>query len=724
MSTFPHFFQLSAMDCGPSCLKSIAKFYNREISIDLLRQKCQISRIGVSLLGISEAAEYIGLKTLAAKVSFEQLIENRAFPCIVHWNQNHFVIVYKIKGNSVFVCDPAKGNLLIQKSDFIEKWKQKNEMGVALFMEPTAEFFKNDDEAENVVESKWRFLFSYLKQYQKSFFYLFIGLLFSTSILLVTPFLTQILIDKGIVNRDLNLVYLILLGQLSLFAGSISIEMIRNWQLLHIGTKVNIALVSDFIRKLFKLPIKFHQTHFLGELIQRINDHKRLENLLTVKTISLIFATINLLLFGPILIYYNSTVFFIFISGGIIGILWILIFMRERGRIDYLFFELQGEQQGRVIDLLGGIEDIKISNSANQKRWEWEELQNKIYKLKIKALKLDQIQHNGFDIIIRLTGILLTIFTAKLVIENRLSLGTMFAINLILGQLSAPLYSFVDFIPAWQDAKLAMLRINHIHNQKNEETNQFNAIKEIPSTGSITFENVSFSYYGSGGDMILKKLNFEIERGKVTAIVGASGSGKSTLLKLLLKFFEPTEGIVRIGQSNFNELSAKQWRDQCGVVMQGGKVFSDTIVNNIALGQEIDMEQIVMTSALANLDDFVNSNLPMGYFTKIGEEGLHLSEGQKQRLLLARAMYKNPEFLILDEATSSLDAKNESEVMKSIADFKKSKTIIIVAHRLNTVRNADKILVLNECQVIESGTHKDLLNKKGFYFKLIKEQLT
>lgn len=721
MKAFPNVRQLGAMDCGPACLKIISKFYGKDFSLEYLRDKCQITKLGVSFHGISEAAESIGLKSLAAKLSSEELFEHNSFPCILHWNQNHFVVLYKLTKKRAYISDPAQGNVDYSIKEFNAFWKQNKEQGVALFIEPT-QGFDDMQLLDKPIAKDWDFLFFHLKKLKKYFFQLFIGLIVSSLVLLISPYLTQELVDKGIGLKDVDFVYLILFGQLILFLGSSLVEIMRNWLLLRIGAKINVALVSDFFLKLFKLPIQFFDSHLMGDLMQRTNDHKKLEYLLTVKSLSVLFAFINLNLFGIVLFRYNPIVFYILFLGSTIGILWVLLFMKKRAAVDFRLFVLNGQQQSKVIELLGGIEEIKISNSSKQKRWEWEEIQDEIYKVRIKSLTLDQLQHNGFEVILRFTSIILTVITAKLVIEGKISLGTMFAINLIVGQLTNPIYAIVDFIPAWQDAKLAMLRINEVHNQKNEESEE-NVEQEISLAANIVLKDVSFSYTGSKDNLILKNINLEIEADKVTAIVGSSGSGKTTLLKLLLKFYKPTEGNIKIGDMDFEKINASKWRDKCGVVMQGGKIFSDTIVNNIALGREIDMEQIVMISALANLDDFVNSDLPMGYFTKIGDDGLQLSEGQKQRLLLARAMYKNPHFLFLDEATSSLDAQNEREIMISLNNFGEGKTVLIVAHRLSTVKNAAKIIVLKNGRIVEIGNHDNLTKIKGYYFTLIKEQL-
>ncbi len=723
MKLFPNFRQLGSMDCGPVCLRIISNFYGRDFPIDYLREKSQITKLGVSLLGISEAAETIGLRTFSSKISFEQLYQNKPFPCILHWNQNHFVVLYKLSKSYAYISDPAQGLIRYSIKDFLASWLQNNSHGVALLLEPTQQFEEVSTNLNQTTTSNWDFLFFYLKNYRKQFVKLLVGLIFSSALLLLSPFLTQVLVDKGIGEKNLNFVYLILFGQLILFLGSILAEVIRSWTLLKIGASIGISLVSDFFQKLFKLPISFFESHLLGDILQRTNDHKRLETLLTNKSLNVLFALVNMCMFGTVLFYYNTTVFLLFFSGSLLGVFWVFIFMKKRATIDFQFFELYGQQQGKVIELLNGVEEIKISNSATQARWEWQVLQEKIYKVKLKSLTTEQLQQTGFDIILRLTGILLTVITAKLVIEDQITLGAMFAINMVVGQLTNPIFALVDFIPIWQDAKLAILRINEVHNQPNEEGEGKGKVDVISTSSDILFQNVSFSYTNSKNNEILKNISFSIEAGKITAIVGASGSGKTTLLKLLLKFFSPTEGKIYLGSDSFEDLQNSKWREHCGVVMQGGKIFSDTIVNNISLGQAIDMEKIVMTCALANLDDFVNSDLPMGYFTKIGEEGMQLSEGQKQRLLLARAMYKNPDYLFLDEATSSLDSKNEREIMKSLNDFSAGKTVLIVAHRLSTVRNANKIVVLNKGEIVEIGTHSELSERRGFYFELIRNQL-
>jgi ATP-binding cassette subfamily B protein len=711
------------MDCGPACLKIITNFFGRDFSLQFLREKCQITKLGVSFLGISEAAESLGLRTLAAKVTMEQLKESQAFPCILHWDQKHFVVLYKIKRNTIYISDPAQGKVNYTEKEFLKHWNQNTSLGVGLFFEPTQQFYDNQSKALEPEKKVWDMLLFYLKNHKWSFLKLLLGLIFSSAILLSSPFLTQAIVDKGIELKNLQAVYLILIGQLFLFFGSTLVDITRNWTLLHIGAKINISLISDFFVKLFKLPLTFFETHLLGDLLQRTSDHQRIESLIATKSLNVLFSIINLLLFGAVLFYYNSLVFFIFINGCLFGIFWVFIFMKKRASIEFQFFELNGNQQSSLVEMINGVEEIKISNSAKQKRWELEEIQTKIYKLKLKSLSIEQTQQAGFDFILKLTGIFLSAVTAKLVIESEITLGAMFAINTIIGQLTSPIYSLVDFIPVWQDAKLALLRINEVHLHPNETLADKKLNTSISPNSPIIFKDVSFSYSGSDNNLILKNINISIEPGQTTAIVGTSGSGKTTLLKLLLKFFPLTKGNIYICDTDFEQIESSAWREHCGVVLQGGKVFSDTIVNNIALGQAVNMEDIVFTSAAANLDDFVNSNLPMGYFTKIGDDGLQLSEGQKQRLLLARAMYKNPAYLFLDEATSALDAKNEREIMSSLNNFSKGKTVVIVAHRLSTVKNADKIIVLHQGEVIESGNHNELVLKKGFYFELIKEQL-
>lgn len=722
MRKFPFIKQLDAMDCGPACLKMIAEYYGREFSLDELRERSNITRLGVSMYGISEAAESIGFRTKGMKINYESLKEKAPLPCIVHWNQNHFVVVYFFK-NRVYVSDPSFGRIQYSKEEFLKGFLSNNETGLALFLTPTPDFY----EIENKKTKKYSgltFLFSYLRGHTKFFIQLFFGLIAGSIILLITPFLTQAMVDFGINKQDIGFVYIIFIAQLMLFAGSSAIEIIRSWILLHIGTRVNISIVSDFLTKMLKLPLKIFNSKMMGDILQRIEDHKRIERLLTITSLNTLFSSVNIIIFGIVLLIYDDFIFFVFFAGSIISTLWTFAFLKRRKALDFKRFNQQSLNRGKLVHIIQGIEEIKVSNSAKQKRWEWENIQAKLFKINIKSLSLGQFQHFGSSAVTQFKNIVVSIIAAKAVIDGNITLGAMMAIMFIIGQLNVPIAQILNFVLTFQDAKIGLERISEIHIKKDEEDLDKRNIRDIPNNRDIILEGVSFSYDGSKLNYVLKNLDLVIPSGKVTAIIGISGSGKTTLMKLLLKFYEPQKGQISLGNINFNDLHSGKWREKCGVVFQDGYLFSDTIAKNISLGRmNVDYKKVEESLKIANIYEFVNKRLPSKYMTKIGEEGLKLSQGQSQRILLARAVYKDPEYLFLDEATSSLDANSEKEIMKNLNDFFVGKTVVIIAHRLSTVKNADKIVVLDKGRLVEEGTHDELVMIKKHYYKLVKNQL-
>jgi ATP-binding cassette subfamily B protein len=727
VSKFPFYQQPDEMDCGPTCLRMIAKHYGKVITLQELRQLSSTTREGSSLLGISEAAEKIGFRTLGVKVTYEKLLEDAPLPCIAHWNQNHFVVIYKIKNDKIFIADPGHGVLKYTKGEFLKSWKSDVTEGVLLLLEPTPEFY--DQEQINTVEKKkpkpkgFSFLFKYLFRYKKLLVQLVIGLLAGSLLQLVFPFLTQSIVDIGVQNNDVKFIYLILFAQLMLFFGRITIEIIRSWILLHISSRINISLVSDFFVKLMKLPIAFFDTKMTGDIMQRINDHHRIESFLTSSTLNVLFSFVNLIVFGFVLAYYNLTIFVVFFIGSALYFIWILFFLKRRASLDYKRFSQNAQNQSKVIELIAGMQEIKLHNAERQKRWQWENIQVRLFKLNIKGLTLEQTQNAGSSLINELKNILITFLSAKLVIDGQITLGMMLSISYITGQLNSPIMQLVGFTQSLQDARLSLERLSEIHNKENEEP-LFNELStEIQPNASIDVKNVFFQYIGMFGDMVLKDLNLMIPANKITAIVGTSGSGKTTLMKLFLKFYEPVKGEIKIGNQNLNSISPKTWRDKCGVVMQEGYIFSDTIANNIAVGVElVDKEKLRHAVKIANIQEFIES-LPLGYNTKIGMEGIGVSTGQKQRILIARAVYKNPDYLFFDEATSALDANNEKMIMNNLNEFFKGKTVVVIAHRLSTVKNADQIIVLENGKIVEMGNHTALTTKRGAYYELVKNQL-
>ena len=722
--SFPNVRQLGAMDCGPTCIKMVAKYYGRDFSVSFLREKCFITKLGVNLLGISEAAETIGLRSTGVKINYDGLLESKPFPCIIHWKNNHFVVLYKMSSNKVYISDPAMGLVTYTKKEFLEGWSHGNDTGFALFIEPSTDFYESEfDGVEEKQISPTKFLLDYMRGYTPYFVQIFMGMMIGSVIMIFTPFLTQSIVDKGINGLDINFINLVLIGQIILFLGGAFVEIIRSWILLHIGSRINVSLISDFLKKLLSLKIQFFESHLIGDILRRVEDHKRIERLLTVTSLSTVFSIINLILFSIILVIYDLKIFGVFFIGSSLSIIWVSLFLKQKKKLDFKYFETYSKNYNKLIEIIKGVEEIKLSNSSKQKRWEWEENQAKIFKVNIKALSVEQLQNNGANIINQLTTILITYFSAKAVVNGDYSLGSMFAINMIVGQLRSPVNQIIEFIPLLQEAKLGLDRILEVHKQEQEETHFNKTVATIDKAEDIVLENLSFSYTGDPASMVLKNINLTIPAGKTTAIVGSSGSGKSTLMKLLLRFYEPSLGKIIVGTDNINTLFYSVWRNNIGIVMQEGKVFSDTIANNIALGLKVDTKRVVECAKQACIDEFITESLPLAYNTIIGDEGVPMSLGQKQRILLARAFYKNPNFMFLDEATSALDAKNERMVVDNLEKFCTNRSVVVIAHRLSTVVNADQIVVLNRGEVAEVGTHKELVAMQGIYYNLVKNQL-
>lgn len=725
MAKFPHYKQPDDMDCGPTCLRMTTIYYGKNISLQGIRELANTTREGSSLLGISNAAEKIGFRTLCVKVTFEKMLEDAPLPCIAHWNQNHFVVVHKIKKNTVYIADPGHGLLKYTKEEFLKAWKSDVNEGILLLLEPSSEFYEEPSSNENVVtKSKgFSFLFTYLFRYKKLLVQLVISLIAGSLLQLIFPFLTQSIVDIGVQNNDIKFIYLILFAQLMLFFGRTTIEIARSWILMHISSRINISLVSDFFVKLMKLPIAFFDTKMTGDIMQRINDHHRIENFLTSTTLNVLFSFVNLIVFSFVLAYYNLTIFTVFIFGSIFYFIWILFFLKRRADLDFKRFSQNSQNQSKVMELIAGMQEIKLHNAERQKRWQWENIQVRLFKINIKGLALEQTQNAGSNLINELKNIFITFLSAKLVIDGQITLGMMLSISYIIGQLNSPIMQLVSFTQSLQDAKLSLERLSEIHNKPNEESPLNETTSDIAPNAPIDLKNVSFQYVGMYGDMILKDLDLFIPANKITAVVGSSGSGKTTLMKLLLKFYQPIHGEIKIAHQNLNSISPKAWRDKCGVVMQEGYIFSDTIANNIAVGDDnIDKEKLQYAVIIANIKEHIES-LPLGYNTKIGMEGIGLSTGQKQRILIARAVYKNPDYLFFDEATSALDANNEKIIMNNLNQFFQGKTVLIIAHRLSTVKSADQIIVLDKGKIVEFGNHTELTAKRGSYYELVKNQL-
>lgn len=740
----PFYQQPDEMDCGPTCLRMLAKHYGRSISLEKLRKLSETTREGSSLKNIANTAEKIGFRSLGVKINFQKLQEEAPLPCIVFWQQHHFVVVYGIvkkrrtgkrtaKSDKkkqwkyiVKVADPAHGLLEYPEEEFIKRWMgdhahQHTEEGIALLLEPTPKL--KHTEADDIEAHKgFSFLYRYLFRYKKFMLQLGIGLLAGSLLQLIFPFLTQSVVDIGIQNQDIHFVYLILIAQLFLFFGRTGIELIRGWILLHLSTRINISLISDFFIKLMNLPIAFFDVKMTGDIMQRINDHQRIENLLTTQSLNVLFSFFNLIVFGAVLAWYNLKIFAIFLIGSILYFVWVILFLKKRKDLDYKRFSQMSDEQSKVMELINGMQEIKLHNAEKQKRWGWEFLQARLFKISMKSLALEQTQTIGSGFINEIKNIFISIFSAKLVIDGQITLGMMMSISYIIGQLNSPIQQLIGFVYSAQDAKIALERLSEIHNKEDEESLQEEKIHEVPLDSDFDLEKIDFRYLGSS-EKVIKDLSLSIPANKITAIVGASGSGKTTLMKLLLKFYEPNTGKITIGNYDLNTVSQSSWRAQCGVVMQEGYIFNDTIANNIAIGEDyINRERLSQAVDVANIKEFIET-LPLGYNTKIGMEGVGMSTGQKQRLLIARAVYKNPKFIFFDEATSALDAKNERVIMEKLNSFFKDRTAVVIAHRLSTVKNADQIVLLDKGKIIEKGSHSELVKLKGNYYTLVKNQL-
>ncbi|OYZ51199.1 MAG: ABC transporter ATP-binding protein [Sphingobacteriia bacterium 24-36-13] len=736
------------MDCGPTCLYMISRYYGRVFALEKLRELTEIGKEGVNLLGISDAAEKIGFQSSGLKMSFEKLIEEAPKPAILHWGQNHFIVLppqkraFFSKTKNITIVDPAKGIIAISKELFLQKWiSDKNEdgdsTGIALILEPGQNFYNANygHDFKELTNNHANQLWGYIKPHKKLVFQLFLGVMLGSLLQLVFPFLTQSVVDVGINTQNIQFVYIVLLAQLALFIGRLGVEFIRSWILYHISSRINISILTGFLIKLMKLPLAYFDSKKTGDILQRMNDHKRIQNFLTGTSLSTLFSLFNLLVFSVVLLNYSVLIFGVFTAASVLYILWILIFLKKRKELDYQQFDIAAAEQSSTIQLVQGMQEIKLHGSEKQQRWQWEHLQASLFRVGMKGLALNQWQQAGTFFINEGKNIFITFVAATAVIQGQITLGAMLAIQYIIGQLNSPIEQMIGFVQNWQLAKISLERLNEIHQLADEEPVNLNSdassalVTELPQNRSIHLQNISFTYPGAGNEPVLKNISMQIPQGKVTAIVGSSGSGKTTLLKLLLKFYEAKSGDIYIGDQaessglNLSNISHRAWRKQCGVVMQDSFIFSDSIAKNIAVGEDYpDKTRLRYAAKIANITSFIES-LPLGYNTKIGAEGTGVSAGQRQRILIARAVYKNPDLILLDEATNALDSNNESTILKNLNLFFEGKTVVVVAHRLSTVRNADQIVVLHNGVITEQGTHAELTAMKGEYFTLVKNQL-
>ncbi|GHV08505.1 ABC transporter ATP-binding protein [Bacteroidia bacterium] len=730
LKSFPHYTQLDSMDCGPTCLRMIAKHYGRHYTLQNLREKSFVTREGVSMLGISDAAESIGMHTVGVRIILEQLIRDAPLPCILHWNQNHFVVLYGIKKKRkdyLFkISDPAGEKYNMNREEFQKCWLStkisNNDAGTALLLEPSPEFYTYEDDREKQ-EKNLGYFFRYLFPYKSQFAQIIVGMILGSVLSLIFPFLTQAVVDQGIGNNNLSFITLILIAQLVLSVTQTGMGFIQSWITLHTNTRISISLISDFLVKLMKLPISFFDAKNIGDIMQRIGDHGRIQGFMSGTTLSTIFSFFNFFVFAFILAYYNLPILAVFLVGNALYTAWILSFMRYRKKLDNKRFTQSSANQSNMIQLITGMQEIKLNNCEKQQRWKWERIQIKLFKISIQGVALGQYQQIGSVFFNQTTSLFISFLSAKAVVEGQITLGMMMSISYIIGQLSGPISQVIGFAQSLQDAKISLERLNEIHNKEDEEQTIENKLQELPESRDIHLENVYFSYDGAERDYVLEDLSLTIPQNKVTAIVGASGSGKTTIIKLLLGFYPPLKGDIKIDTTNLLEINPHLWRQKSGAVMQDGFIFSDSIANNIAVGEEeIDKKRLLFAAKTANIKEFIDG-LPLKYNSKIGMEVNGISQGQRQRLLIARAVYKNPEFIFFDEATNALDANNERIIMDNMTEFYRGKTVVIVAHRLSTVQHADNIIVLEKGKIVEEGTHRELTEKKGAYYTLVKNQL-
>lgn len=728
----PHYHQQESADCGPACLRMIAKHYGHSYSLEMLRTHSFISREGVSMLGISDAAEYLGMHTLGVKITFEQLANEAVLPCILHWNQNHFVVCYGIKKKrfsddyNIYIADPASQKLCYNKEEFCKCWLSTKvagkDCGTALLLEPGVNFGQVEDEFKAREKSFASFI-RYLLPYKKLFFQLLLGMVLGSLLQLIFPFLTQAMVDVGIGNRDLGIITLILIAQLMLFFSQLIVGYIRSWIMLHINSRIDISLISDFLQKLTSMPLHFFDSKNTGDIMQRIGDHGRIKSFLMGNSFSIMFSLVNFIVFMFILAYFDTRILLIFSVGNSLYVAWILFFMRFRRELDAKRFNLSSTEQSRIIQLIQGMQDIKLNNCEKQKRWEWERIQVRLFNVSVKGLTIGQIQQSGSAFFTQATNIIISFIAARAVVEGNMTLGMMMSLTYIIGQVSAPIGDFIGFAHALQDARISMERLNDIHAQEDEEYDICNKLSLLPENGTITVRDLTYSYSGAERDYAIKNLSLDIPEGKVTAIVGESGSGKTTLIKLLQGFYKPNSGTIKVGGISLDCINPHLWRKSTGSVMQESYIFSDTIAKNIALStDEVDVKRLYDSALLANADEFISA-LPLGYNTRIGMEGSGVSQGQRQRLLIARAIYKNPKYLFFDEATNSLDATNERIIMENLQKIFQNRTVVIAAHRLSTVMNADNIVVMKKGEIVEQGTHSELVALRGHYYTLVKNQL-
>jgi len=725
------------VDCGIACLRMVAHHYGKDYSVHYLRKISHLTKLGASLGNLGNAAEQIGFKCLIGQLSLNYLVEKATLPCILFWDSNHFIVLFKVskkirKGKSettFHVMDPGKGKVKLSEDTFKKYWLGENTKGVALFLETTQQFYEFEEHKSresSTQKSALKFLATYFRKYKRNYLQVAFAMTFSSFVLLIIPFLTSSIVDIAIKYKEVNVLYILILGQVMLFASSSFADIIRSQLTLHISGRINISILADFLHKLLRLPLSFFDSKLAGDIVQRITDHSRIDNFITNTLLNTFFSLVSLFVFSFILFIYNPLIFVVFAVGSIISVAYVLLFMKARRSLDYERFRDLGDSSDKLYEIVNGIHEIKLNAFENYKELDWQEIQVKLFRINLTSIKLDQYQKIGSSLITQLKNAGITFLAGYAVIQGNMTLGMMLATTYIVGQLNLPINQLTELVNSYQSTKIALERMNDVYNEANEENKIIDHASLFPTRSEfrgLELKNVSFQYEGKLSEMVVNDVNIKIPEGKVTAIVGTSGSGKTTLIKLLLRFFDPISGSILYNGRNMSEISPEWWRSKCGTVMQEGFIFSDTISRNIVMSEEsIDMEKLFNAVEVACIDDLI-AELPLNFETKIGGAGIGLSTGQKQRILIARAIYKNPDYLFFDEATSSLDAKNEKNIMENLNEFYEGKTVVIVAHRLSTVKNADNIIVIEKGQLVESGTHHELVQKNGAYYSLVKNQL-
>lgn len=725
---FKFYRQLEEKDCGPTCLKMIAKHFGKEYEMEELREYCNLTRLGATLQDIKIAAENIGLSVLAIKVDVNML-KTLQLPIMLHWKNSHYVVLHRIEKKKekylFYIADPAFGKVSIGENILEKNWFYIDDKGFVLMFEPKESFFEREPfikKKNQELRKLWNTYKIYLQEHRPKI----IASIFLTIIVMTTswtlPYLFQKIIDGGVIGKNMNLVWWIILLQFIIAISNFISNSISSVLLMRTNFKISVQLLTEYLSKVIRLPIKMFDTKVSSDFIVRMDDINRIQNFITTTGIDFFILAINLLVFSALLIYYNLSIFFIVFGLGTLGILWASFFLRKRRALDYALTSLHSENQLSVFEMITEMPEIKANNAEKNKIAQWKKIYKRQSETFLSTLYLNYWQVLGPTLFSRLENVFTTAICAYLVINNKMTIGTMMSIGFITAQLSAPMDKFIYFLRNLQDISLSNERVQEIQNREEENHNR-NILVNKTIIDGIRLDNVTFKYPGSNSVPILNNINAFVPNGKVTAIVGMSGSGKTTLMKLLLGFYSPIQGNILIGDDNLSKVNLNSWRDRIGVVMQNGYIYGGTFIENIALADETpNIEQVKKAAELACLDDFIH-NLPQKYKTKIGKSGIELSGGQKQRILIARAIYKNPEFLFLDEATSALDANTEKAIVENLSQFFKGKTVIVIAHRLSTVKNADQILVIQKGKIIESGNHKILASYKGEYFNLVKNQL-